>query len=384
MLTEKRIRDAKPGQKTRIEWDARVSGLGLRITPGGSKSFVLTYRVNGRQRRATLGRAGEVPLAAARQMAAEQKVLILQGDDPLERKQERKQAATMEQAVSRYFDEYLPERLAIGRITETTVKKYRKQWGTYLAPKLANRKVADLERRHIEAAVSKLPPVTRNRVLAFLSKLFNLFEVWDLRPQHTNPCRGIERAREEPRDRVLTADELERLATALKEYEGNFAAVAAIRVATLTGLRIGEVLSMEWEHIDFDTGRLLLPETKTGRRQHHLPGAALDVLRRLPRRSAWVFTYGGKVPCTYENVWFHFKQICAAAGIEGARLHDLRRTVMTLAAASGVGSHVLRDLLGHKTTAMADRYIRNVGNPVREARELVGAEIAKRMEGLQE
>ena len=52
---------------------------------------------------------------------------------------------------------------------------------------------------------------------------------------------------------------------------------------------------------------------------------------------------------------------------------------MTRAAASGIGSHVLRDLLGHKTTAMADRYIRAVGNPVREAREQVGAEMAAMM-----
>ena len=54
---------------------------------------------------------------------------------------------------------------------------------------------------------------------------------------------------------------------------------------------------------------------------------------------------------------------------------------MTSAAAAGVGTHVLRDLLGHKMTAMADRYVRAVGNPVREAREQVGAAMAAMMEG---
>ena len=53
---------------------------------------------------------------------------------------------------------------------------------------------------------------------------------------------------------------------------------------------------------------------------------------------------------------------------------------MTRAAMAGVGTHVLRDLLGHRTTAMADRYIRSVGNPVRAARELVGA-MAAMMQG---
>ena len=51
------------------------------------------------------------------------------------------------------------------------------------------------------------------------------------------------------------------------------------------------------------------------------------------------------------------------------------------AAAAGVGTHVLRDLLGHKTTAMADRYVRDLANPVRDAREKVGAEIDAMMQG---
>ena len=54
---------------------------------------------------------------------------------------------------------------------------------------------------------------------------------------------------------------------------------------------------------------------------------------------------------------------------------------MTNAAAAGVGTHVLRDLLGHRSTAMADRYIRAVGNPVRDAREQVGAAMAAMMDG---
>ncbi len=84
---------------------------------------------------------------------------------------------------------------------------------------------------------------------------------------------------------------------------------------------------------------------------------------------------------TYRTVRKHFAEAAKDAGLEDVRLHDLRRTVMTNAAAAGVGTHVLRDLLGHKTTAMADRYIRAVGNPVRDAREQVGAAMAAMMAG---
>ena len=382
MLTERIIRDAKPGPRTRILWDSTVTGLGVRVTPKGVKSYILNYRVNGRERRATLARVGEVSLKIARERAVSQLLGIRDGEDPLERKREAREAPTIGDGLRRFFDEFVPERVELGRLSPRTVQDYRWQAGRYLEPELGRRKVAEVTRQHVERMVAPLPRAQRNRTLALVSRLFTLFELWDWRPQHTNPARGIERARVEPRDRTLAPRELAALAKALDEHEErNPAAVAAIRVAALTGLRIGEVLAIRWEHIDFETGRLTLPETKTGRRQHDLPAAALDVLAGLPRFSEWTFSATGKAPCTYRNVRLHFQQVCAAAGIEGARLHDLRRTVMTTAAASGVGSHVLRDLLGHKTTAMADRYVRAVGNPVKEAREQVGAEIAAAMAG---
>ena len=378
MLTERIIREAKPEQKTRILWDTALVGLGVRITPKGAKSYVLNYRVNGRERRVTLARVAEVSLKGARKLAGEQLLRIRAGEDPLERKEEPLVSA----GVSRFFDEFVPDRIALGKMTERTAGEYRFQWEHYLAPKLARLRVAEVRRRHVEKAVAGTPNTTRNRLLALVSRLFNLFEEWEWRPQHTNPCRGVERGREEARDRVLSPSELAALAKALDRHaDRNPAAVAAIRVAALTGLRIGEVLAIRWEHIDFESGRLTLPQTKTGRRQHDLPAAALDVLAGIPRFCEWAFSATGKAPCTYRNVRLHFQQICAAAGIVGARLHDLRRTAMTTAAAAGVGSHVLRDLLGHKTTVMADRYIRQLGNPVREARERVGAKIAMAMAG---
>ena len=156
---------------------------------------------------------------------------------------------------------------------------------------------------------------------------------------------------------------------------------AAIRFAAVTGLRIGEILSIQWAHVDFETGRLLLPQTKTGRRYHDLSSAALAILTALPHINAWAFTTGRDAPVTYRTARLHFVRVAREAGLDDVRLHDLRRTVMTTAAAAGVGTYVLRDLLGHRTTAMADRYIRAVGNPVRDAREQVGAAMAAMMEG---
>ena len=385
MLTERIVRDTKPGPKIRILWDSTVKGLGLRITPKGVKSYILNYRINGRERRATLARASEISLKIARERAGDQLVRIRAGeDDPLERKQEAKEAPTVANGLRRFFDEFVPARQKLGRLSARTRTEYRWMARRYIEPSLGKLKIADVKRGDIERMAAPLPGPQRNTLLKLTSRLFNLFEQWEWRQQRSNPCYGIERAREEARDRVLSPSELAALAKALNQHEEQHpASVAAIRVAALTGLRIGEVLSIQWQHIDFETGRLTLPETKTGRRGHDLPEAALALLADLPRfnRCDWVFTTSGRAGIVYRTVRGHFAKIAAAAGIEEVRLHDLRRTVMTRAAASGVGTHVLRDLLGHKTTAMADRYIRAVGNPVREAREKVGAEMAAMMDG---
>ena len=386
MLTERIVRDSKPNGQTRIVWDNIVKGLGLRISTKGTKAYVLSYRVNGRKRQATLARASEISLKRVREIAGEQLVRIRAGkSDPLERKREAREAPTVGDGLRRFFDEFAPARIEMGRLSPRTISDYRWQAGRFLEPSLGKLRIEKVTRNDVERMVAPLPKVQRNRVLAFVSRLFNQFERWGWRPQQTNPAYGIERAREEARDRVLSPSEMAELAKSLKLFEGQHpVSVAVIRFAALTGLRIGEILNIRWEHIDFEQARLVLPSTKSGRRVHDLAEPALAILNELPRfnKCEWVFTNNGKTATVYRTVWTHFGEITAvAAGIEDVRLHDLRRTVMTRAAASGIGTHVLRDLLGHKTTAMADRYIRAVGDPVREAREQVGAEMAAMMDG---
>ena len=62
---------AAPQQGNRIEWDAEIPGFGVRITASGVKSFILDYRIAGRQRRYTIGRYLDLTLAAARIEAGE-------------------------------------------------------------------------------------------------------------------------------------------------------------------------------------------------------------------------------------------------------------------------------------------------------------------------
>ena len=209
-------------------------------------------------------------------------------------------------------------------------------------------------------------------------------EHWDWRPQRTNPVRGIERAREHARDRVLVPSELAALGKALDDIEAErpFSA-AAIRTAALTGLRISECLSMSWENVDIETGRLVLPQTKTGRRVVPLAPPVVDLLAQLPRVNGnpWVFAGARGAAVTYRTTRLAFAEACEAAGLPDVRLHDLRRSLATSLAASGINAYMLRDVLGHATLTMSNRYVRGAGDSLRAATEQAAAITCAAMDG---
>ena len=382
MLTERVVRDVEATGKARTIWDAQVAGLGLQVTQGGKKNYILRYKVAGRKRQAILCRAGEVSLKEIRKRAADELLRIRVGEaDPLRREREAREAPTVAEGLDRFFTETVPERLAIGKLKPKTVQEYRLQSKTIRAA-IGRRRVGEVTRRDIERMVKPLRPVMRNRVLALASRLFTQFQVWEW--CEGNPVRFVEKAREEPRDRTLAETEIVAFAAALEaEEDASPAAVGAIRMMLVTGLRVGEVIAMKWSDLDFEGGRVLLPDTKTGRRWQALSSAALEALANHPRihGSAHVFTTASSAAITYKTTLGAFRRAAKRAGLEDVRLHDLRRTLMTRAAAEGISTHALRDLLGHRTATMADRYIRHQGAAVAEATERMGARMKAIMEG---
>lgn len=383
VLTAKKVRDARPDSKAFIEWDDDPVGLGLRVWPSGKKVFILNYRVDGRSRRMNLGTVKKLSLEQARDVAREAMRGIRVGIDPLELRNARKALPTVSEGLDQYLAQYIPARQAKGRMAESTVLEYSRQIERNIRPKIGNKRIRDVTKGDIEKVLRPLPPIMANRVCALLSALFNQFENWEYRPQHTNPARGIERSVEDARDRTLSETELSALGKALDTSGAvNPSAILAIRLAAVTGLRIGEVLNIRWEDIDFEGRILILPKAKTGRRVHTLPTAALALLVNTPHQGEYAVS--GRypnLPMSYNFVYKNWAEVCKNAGIKGVRLHDLRRTIMTEAAALGVGTHLLRDMLGHKTTQVADRYARQARAPLVELRERMGAGMAAKMAG---
>jgi integrase len=131
------------------------------------------------------------------------------------------------------------------------------------AEALTRSQIAVLHLKHREC------PFAANRFLAVISKCYAWGSSRGLLPEgHINPARGIERYKEHSRERYLTGEELARLGEALVQCETRFGpfAVSAIRLLALSGMRLGEVLSLRWEQIDFERGIATLPDSKTGRK----------------------------------------------------------------------------------------------------------------------
>lgn len=289
-LTERVVRDAKLRERAFVIWDQDLKGFGCKVFPSGKKSYVLSYTSEGRKRLSTVARCNELSLEEARDRARTEFVQIRGGaPGPLERRREEREAPTVNHLLERFFSETVPDRIAAGRFTERTAREYRWHARRYVAPALGKMRIGKVTRHDVEQLAATLSdrPSQRNRVLAFVSRVFGLAERWEWRSQHTNPARGIERGREEPRRRILSRDDLASLSKALNNAEVDHPqSVAAIRVAGLTGLRISEVLAMRWSDIDFEAARALRPAPA---RRHRAvrdvpPGAARQGGRERDRR----------------------------------------------------------------------------------------------------
>jgi len=313
-------------------------------------------------------------LKAVREKAGAELVRIREGDvdaDPLERRREAREAPTVADLLDRFFDEVVPARLEAGRLAKHTVSIYGSQARLYIRPLLGTYKVAALKRADVERFAGRIKSLSqRNRTLQLLSRLMTQAERWEWRPEHSNPVRLVERAVERPRERVLAGSELTALASTLEGLEATQRpAVEAIKVAALTGLRISEVLGMAWERVDLELGRAAL-DTKTGPRVVPLPGAVVDLLQAIPRNgNPYVFASGRSAHVGYRRARLVFVRACKEAGLADVRLHDLRRTLATRLAGAGVNSYLLRDVLGHKTLAMSNRYVRAAGDALAETVE---------------
>ena len=214
--------------------------------------------------------------------------------------------------------------------------------------------------------------------------MFNLADAWGWRPSGSSPCRGVPRFKVEKHERFLTREELYRLGRALRaaptERLASVHAAAAMRLLVLTGCRRNEILGLRWDDLNFDTGEMRLPESKTGARMVPLTSSSADVLKGLPRTpdNPWVFP-GRKKGTRLVNLNDSWDRIRRRARLDGVRLHDLRHTFASRALALGEGLPMIGDLLGHRMVNTTARYAHLARDSVRESSAKIAADIGARI-----
>ena len=388
----KRVQPPKAGYK--IHYDDGLSGFGLRVTSNGAKSFVLNYRVHGRERRYTIGQMGAWTAETARQEAQRLRALVDRGEDPFVLEEARSQQAIEEEARQRTMKDlsnyYLSNHAEIHK-RPRSIAEDKAMLESIILPRLGRMRASSITHRDVsELHVSlKATPYRANRVLALLHKMFS-FAAADTTNEWCvaqNPAAGIPRFHEEKRERWLSEDELQRLAVALQKYPDRCAAKAgvsdkqrkflrneaqramnAIRLSIVTGCRKSEALTSKWT--DFDLVRHVWTKpshhTKQKRREYvPLSEQALTLLERLPREGEYVFP--GRTGERLTDLKGPWAKVCEIAGLTGMRIHDLRHSFASHLVSSGVSLPIVGKLLGHTQPQTTARYAHLADNPLREA-----------------
>lgn len=387
MKLSKRVVDALTYERksgAQYAWDDELAGFGVRVYPTGRKAYVVSYRHEGRQRFFTIGRVGPMTFHEARVRALETLAAVGRGHDPGGERMAYREAPTMADLADRFIREH-----AKPRRKPSTAAAYDQLLQAYVLPRFGRRKVADITRADIAGLHAELHkvPYQANRSLAVLSKAFNLCEVWGWRPDGSNPCRHIQRYREDKRERFLSGEEMTRLAEAISEAERLQtecpAAIAAIRLLAVTGCRSSEIKKLRWSEVDFERRCLRLGDSKTGRRTVYLNTTALEVLagiKKVPGNPyVIVGARSGKHLIGLSRPWFRIRE---RAGLPDVRLHDLRHSFASVAAASGLSLPMIGKLLGHTQPVTTQRYAHLAADPMLKASEMVGATIDAAMRGL--
>ena len=326
-LTDVTIRNLKPptsGQKT--YWD---NSLGVRVSQGGTKSFVVML---GSGKRHTIGHYPDISLSLARSEA--KRVLAEKTLGKF-----RPSPTSCQNAINEYLSS------CEQRLKPRTLEDYQRLLKRLnFAGRLSN-----ITPHVIVRKLDALKDTPAEQIHAFV--VARAFLNWCVRRHYVaeSPCaRMTLPAKPVVRDRVLNDAEL---CAVWKAAHGMFGSI--VKLLILTGQRRHEIASLQWDWIE--EGTISLPSSLTkNRRQHTFPYGDMStkILDSLPRRNAYVFPASRDTarskPTTTFNGWSKATDdLRKLSQTQDWTLHDLRRTFATNLAALGTPIHVTEKLLNH-------------------------------------
>lgn len=395
-INKRLVDSVRTGGVERLLWDSELLGFGVRVAPSGRLTYVLQYRLDGRQRRYKIGTHGSpwTP-ETARQEARRLLGSIADGDDPQQVKFEQR----AELSVAEVCDLYLAEGLVTRK--GSSISAARSDIKHHVKPLLGVRRVGSLTRADLDGLLRdvaagktahtvkqgprRLARVTggkgaANSTLTTLSAALGFAVTRGLRPD--NPALGIRKFPSKKIERFLSPAELARLGQVLASaaalgVESPFA-LAAIRLLMLTGCRKNEILTLKRVRVDHYHRCLRLPDSKTGSKIVHMGLAAMRVIDAIPEVAGNPYLLPGKTDGTHvTDLQACWERVRAAARLEDVRIHDLRHSFASVGAASGDSMLIIGALLGHSSPKTTARYTHLSDHPLKSAADRIAGEIAR-------
>lgn len=368
-LTKRTIEALDVRESDYFVWDSELPGFGVRVLPSGRKKFVLQYRYGKTSRRMGIGQFGAITVDQARGLALQGLAKLRQDIDPLAEVRERRTAITVKELSDRFDAEHIAVHLKA-----TTAKEYRRNLKLFILPAIGQKRILDVTRADIAKFHhdSRDRPYQANRNIEIISKMFNLAELWGLRPDGTNPRRHIKKYPERKRERFFSEGELGAIGRVLDEMEVERielpSAIAAVRLLLFTGCRLREIMTLKWSYVDLDRSALHLPDSKTGAKIVSIGNAAVEVLKKLERAPDNPFVITGRVPGQHlTDLQPFWQRVRGRAGLKDARIHDIRHTFASVAVSNGMSLPIIGKLLGHTQVQTTARYAHLARAPQIEA-----------------
>lgn len=378
-LTKRAVEAIAPGNKVAFFWDDDLHGFGVRVSPGGTRAFIVQYRDEERKTlRKTLGTHPALSVDRAREAA---------GNELASRRLGMELTLRFEGGPT--FGTVLDEFLAATKAKRAlrTAADYEARIEKYIRPKFGKKPVRKITRLEIEQFLHGFSdrPAQGNHVITILvaALSYAVKPMRALKP-HEHPGLGIEKYPENKRDRHLSVEEIGRFGKALAELqaEGTVSpwAAGALRLLMLTGARSGEILGLKWAWVDFEKALLDLPTSKTGAKRIKLSTQAMSVLKTIPRVDGCDYVIAGRRHGeAMTSLQRPFGEVVKKAGIAAFRIHDLRHTFASLATSEGVGLPIVGKVLGQSQAYTTQRYSHIHDEAERKAVAAIGSRIGRHL-----
>ena len=366
----------KPGKRIREYWDIDLPGFGLRVNPGGRRTWFVLFRQRGKLRRVSLGTLKDITPARARRLARAKLAEVALDGLPT-----RKKARTAQESLAPLLRDYAERFWAdYSRHWKPSTRK-RNESAIFkeILSAFGDRRIDELAKGDIlfwrDSFVER--PGVFNRTLPVFSVMMSYAERLGLRPRGSNPCKGTPRYKRKTMERFLDNYEYARLATSLRDYEAEQPLyVAAIRLLIFTGARCGEIEQLRWEWVQ--EPRLMLSDSKTGAKIIYLNRQAMDVISSLPDRTPSGLLFPSvRNPEKPITLSMHWSKIRNRAALPDVRLHDLRHSFASVAIRDNISLMVIGKLLGHALAETTTKYAHLSDDIVADAAERVSGSIAR-------